>query len=79
MGNEDITFQARFSGSAFSVQVPIGAVAAIYARENGQGMGFDVTSAAGSAGDVPADPAASPDGDGSDTPGPNRPKLTRIK
>ena len=44
LGNEEIQFQARFSGSVFSVLVPVDAVAAIYARENGQGMAFDVAS-----------------------------------
>lgn len=43
MGNEEITFQARFGGRAFPVVVPIGRVMAIYARENGEGMAFDVT------------------------------------
>ena len=42
LGNEVITFSARFSGVAQSLFVPLGAVAAIYARENGQGMAFDV-------------------------------------
>lgn len=41
MGNEEITFQARFNGSAFPVKVPVAAVMAIYARENGQGMAFE--------------------------------------
>lgn len=41
IGNEDVTFQARFNGKAFPVFVPIGAVGAIYARENGQGMAFE--------------------------------------
>jgi stringent starvation protein B len=43
MGNEEITFQARFGGRAFPVVVPIERVAAIYARENGEGMAFEVT------------------------------------
>lgn len=43
LGNEEITFQARFGGRAFPVAVPIERVAAIYARENGEGMAFNVT------------------------------------
>ncbi len=43
MGNEEISFQARFGGKAFPVVVPIGRVAAIYASENGEGMAFEVT------------------------------------
>lgn len=42
LGNEEVQFQARFNGAVFSVLVPVDAVAAIYARENGQGMAFDV-------------------------------------
>jgi stringent starvation protein B len=42
LGNEAIEFQARFGGSAREVYVPISRVVAIYARENGQGMAFDV-------------------------------------
>lgn len=38
--NEGIYFSARFSGQAFLVNVPISAVLAIYARENGKGMMF---------------------------------------
>ena len=38
LGNDAITFMARFSGTSHSVQVPVTAVQAIYARENGQGM-----------------------------------------
>lgn len=43
MGNEAITFQARFGGRAFPVVIPIERVAAIYASENGEGMAFEVT------------------------------------
>lgn len=38
LGNDVITFMARFSGTSHAVQVPVAAVQAIYARENGQGM-----------------------------------------
>lgn len=41
LGNDYIMFNARFSGKAMEVSVPIIAVLAIYARENGQGMMFD--------------------------------------
>lgn len=40
LGNEWIQFAARFSGKSRHIQVPINAVVAIYARENGQGMMF---------------------------------------
>jgi len=74
MGNEEITFQARFSGAAFAVAVPVDAVAAIFARENGQGMAFDVE---------PADEEAVADSASeaveAPTPEKTRPHLTRIK
>jgi stringent starvation protein B len=41
IGNEQIEFQARFGGIARDLFVPIPAVAAIYAKENGQGMSFE--------------------------------------
>jgi len=43
MDNEAISFKARFSGVSRDIYVPISAVSAIYASENGQGMGFEVT------------------------------------
>jgi stringent starvation protein B len=41
LGNDYIMFNARFSGKAMEVSVPVVSVLAIYARENGQGMMFD--------------------------------------
>lgn len=38
MSNELIRFSARFGGVSHNVSVPVSAVLAIYARENGQGM-----------------------------------------
>lgn len=41
LGNDRIEFDARFSGNPMHVHVPIRAVLAIYAQENGKGMIFD--------------------------------------
>ncbi len=41
MTNEEVTFNARFSGQAIGIVVPTHCVKAIYARENGQGMMFN--------------------------------------
>jgi len=41
MDNERIEFSARFGGVARSLHVPLTAVMAIYAKENGKGMFFD--------------------------------------
>jgi stringent starvation protein B len=46
MGNELIEFSARFAGVARQISVPIANVYAIYARETGHGMTFDVDAAA---------------------------------
>ncbi|HPB76566.1 MAG TPA: ClpXP protease specificity-enhancing factor [Chromatiaceae bacterium] len=40
IGNDEIVFNARFSGRPMDVLVPIAAVMGIYARENGHGMLF---------------------------------------
>ena len=40
LGDEEVSFSARFSGQAESIMVPVPAILAVYARENGQGMMF---------------------------------------
>ncbi len=83
MGNELIEFQARFGGVARELSVPVTQVAAIYARENGAGMAFDVDSAdAGSAADAPQALHNEPEDDVPPEPTPpenGRPKLQRVK
>ena len=41
LGNEEIQFNARFSGNPMHIVTPTTAVLAIYAKENGKGMIFD--------------------------------------
>lgn len=41
MNNHALEFDARFSGIAHHIYVPIGAITAIYAFENGRGMVFN--------------------------------------
>lgn len=83
IGNEYVEFQARFGGVARELSVPVGRVVAIYARENGAGMAFEIESA-DAAGSVPLVPVAV--AQPSDEPPPEpprpeggRPKLQRIK
>jgi stringent starvation protein B len=58
LGNEEVSFGARFGGSSMQVRVPVAAVLALYARETQQGMLF-------AEGDgTPPDGPAPPDGDG---------------
>ncbi len=42
MGNELIEFSARFAGVARQISVPVPCIYALYARETGHGMTFDV-------------------------------------
>jgi stringent starvation protein B len=41
LSNRNIAFNARFGGSPMQVDVPMRAVLALYAQENGKGMIFD--------------------------------------
>jgi stringent starvation protein B len=44
MDNEAVSFEGRFGGVAHTLYVPTSAILGIYARENGQGMVFDLES-----------------------------------
>ncbi len=60
LGNEVISFKARFGGMAREIVVPIDHVVAIYARENGQGMAFPAPGASGPAAMAAPTAAAAP-------------------
>jgi stringent starvation protein B len=88
--NEAISFQARFGGVAREVYAPMGRVIAVYARENGQGMAFEVpramsepaapAAALTEAGPMQVAPPAPEQPEPPEPPKPaDRPKLTRIK
>ncbi len=83
IGNEYIEFEARFSGVVEHIVVPVPAVSAIYARETGAGMGFEVSDShpypgVGDDTDTPAADAGTPAPDEKpDTP--SRPQLKIIK
>lgn len=68
VSNEGVSFNARFAGTPRDVYVPIQAVMAIYARENGQGMLF---SERDDGGGPPSDPQGKPSG--------GRPTLRVVK
>lgn len=40
LGKEWIMFSARFNGRSVAIEIPVAAVAAVFARENGQGFFF---------------------------------------
>lgn len=63
LSNEQVLFDARFSGQPMQVELPITAVLAIYAKENGQGMVFND-------GNEPPEPEPTD---------PDKPKLRLVK
>lgn len=81
LGNEYIEFEARFSGVTEHIFVPVAAVSAIYARETGAGMGFEVIESqpypggGESSGDDGNKPSTQSDPD----PEPPKPQPPRLK
>ena len=78
MDNDAVSFEGRFGGVPQSLFIPAAAVLAVYARENGQGMVFDLESstldAAADAGDDDQGPPST------EPPRPNgRPSLKVVK
>lgn len=55
LNNTEVSFSARFAGMPHWVQVPIGAILGIYARENGEGLFFEENEYSP---DTPEEPAA---------------------
>ena len=77
MDNDWVTFSARFGGVSHSIQVPVGNVIAIYARESGEGMSFENLDVAVSPASSQEDALIEPD---DETPPPRgRPQLTVVK
>ncbi len=62
MANDAISFKTRFGGIAYHVYVPVSGVMAIYARENGQGMVFEMEAypEAEPASEAPQEPVIKP-------------------
>ncbi len=83
LGNDFIEFKARFAGTAREIMVPVSRVMAIYARENGQGMAFPLTSAPTNLASVETEPRNDVPSEEPDPPRPitsgSRPALTRVK
>lgn len=68
IGNDAVTFEARFNGVSRALNIPVDAVLGIYARENGQGMVFSEES-----GPNPPPEGSDPSDDG------KRPTLRVVK
>lgn len=58
--NDWISFQARFNGVTEDIWVPVAVVTAIYARETGAGMGFEVQEYETGRGDAAAEGSKAP-------------------
>ena len=76
LGNDVVSFEARFGGVGFAVYVPVRAILGVYARETGQGMIFPE-------GDADPDPTDTPPPSPSPGATPDtkvkRPKLQVVK
>ena len=72
---EPLFFSARFGGVAHEIVVPTGAVLAVYAAENGEGIAFGEVEAPS---EPPQGPEAEPDAAGTKRPS-GRPHLRVVK
>jgi stringent starvation protein B len=84
MDNDAVVFSARFGGVSQNIYVPMSAVKGIFARENGQGMFFDVVDEATEiANNTNVDEGNTADGESSnESPKPSKvkkPTLTIVK
>ena len=78
MDNDAVSFEGRFGGVPHTLYVPMSAILGVYARENGQGMGFDLEES------LEGDDEVEPDDDGppsgTEPPRPTgRPSLKVVK
>ncbi|MFI4938519.1 MAG: ClpXP protease specificity-enhancing factor [Candidatus Berkiellales bacterium] len=76
LANDHVSFNARFAGIAHDIYIPIRAVSAIYAKENGRGMVFkeeDEDDFPGGGGSAKGEQSGPKKGNG------GRPKLTVVK
>lgn len=72
IGLDAISFSARFGGMPFNLYIPCGAILGVYARENGQGMSFEVETNT-----RPPSPDPTPIGGGAKSP--KKPGLRVVK
>lgn len=69
--NSEVRFNARFGGLPTDISGPIDSVMAIFAKENGQGMGFEV--------DLPPESPDDPEPSTPEADAPKRPSLKVVK
>ncbi len=75
ISNQEVSFVARFGGAVHNLLIPIANVSAIYARENGQGMGFELQDTVHSDEETQIESLEEPD----PRPPTGRPKLKVVK
>lgn len=68
LGNDFVTFSARFNGVSRDIAIPVGAIVSIFARENGEGMGFEYEATEDGIGDI--GPSDSPESSSDEPPEP---------
>lgn len=73
LGNELITFNARFRGIPMDISVPLSAVIGVYAKENGRGMMFEENGPDAPGPNGPDNAGPAPSGGG------GRPSLRVVK
>jgi stringent starvation protein B len=71
LSNQSVCFNARFGGIPTDIEAPIDSVMAIFAKENGQGMGFEV--------ELPPDPPEDTQPLEGEKPASKRPALKVVK
>jgi len=83
LGNETISFEARFSGVPRVVRFPVAAVLSIYARESGEGLVFppesDGPPTLGDSATIGSGSVDEPTQDPPTPPTPRRPSLKVVK
>jgi len=79
IGNEAIEFQARFGGKVEMIFVPVAAVSAIYARETGAGMGFEIQAPSDLDSTKPSDPDDHQQAEVKPEDVPQKPKRPHLK
>lgn len=77
LGKEWIMFSARFHGRSTAIEIPVAAVAAVFARENGQGFFFPEEGAAAQGNATGTPPPETPPT--TPTPGRKGPGLKIVK
>ncbi|MDP2254082.1 MAG: ClpXP protease specificity-enhancing factor [Thiobacillus sp.] len=75
LDNDWIQFSARFGGISHEISIPVDRVAAIFARENGQGLHFEPVTA-GESTDDPGSPSSPGD---APVPPKGKPSLKVVK